>query len=400
MEEVNYQPSGNANRGRVVGYHSKPSPRELHIGGKKDTDGVKAVRNYDGLGTTFASNYCIGFEIEKTQFHRGAVKEYALFCGFETDSSCGYEAVTNILPLLPPSYWRNKVFDMFVKASKVIEDKYSPSNEKCGGHISLSVEGLSGYELREKMKPYMGMVYAMFRKRLTNRYCNGNLTLVDNNLAGRWAQQDWVNGQGFGGHEKYQVFNAKTEYAELRLPSRVTSVAQLMRRYEMMYLMVDCAMKRSSFKSFLAKAEPIVAMMYEGDMEKVGKIMTLAGHFQEYINKGVRHEDIRRYVPRILEEESEPQPEATRDLEASIMEASNAFRRHLSSQRVRSRILDADNEPEFPLYEDTEPNPQQECTQVHSEPQPIAVPYTPTELAMNAEEYHRMFLNNPENPSV
>lgn len=309
MNEIIYEPSGNANRGRVVGYHSKPAPRELHVGGKKDLDGVKAVRNYDGLGTTFASNYCIGFEIEKNQFHRGAIKEYALFCGFETDSSCGYEAVTNILPLLPPSYWRNKVFDMFVKANKVIDDKYSPSNEKCGGHISLSVDGMSGYELRNKLRPYVGLVYALFRKRLANRYCNGNITLVDNNtVRGRFSQQDWVNGEGFGGHEKYQTFNAKSDYVEFRLPSRVTSVAQMMRRYELMYLMVDCAIRKSSFKTFLKKAEPIVSMMYEGDAEKVSGIMSLAAHFQAYVNKGVRHESIRQYVPEILPEPEYQEP--------------------------------------------------------------------------------------------
>lgn len=335
MSEIIYQPSGNANRGRVVGYHCKPAPRELHIGGKKDTDGVKSARNYDGLGTSFASNYCIGFEIEKSQFHRGAVKEYALFCGFETDSSCGYEAVTNILPLLPPSYWRNKVFDMFVKANKVIDDKYSPSNEKCGGHISVSVEGMSGYQLRERMRPYMGVVYALFRNRLKNRYCNGNLTMVDNSQD-PWSssQRGWVNGEGFGGHDKYQVFNAKADYAELRIPSRVTSVAQLMRRYELMYLIVDCAIRKATFKSFLKKVEPIVAMMYEGDAEKIQNIMSLAVHFQEYINKGVRHEDIRKYVPRILDE-AEPETESI-------------------------------PEPEFLMYQDEDTT--QECTQVQIEP--------------------------------
>lgn len=309
MNEINYELTGDGHRARVCSYHCKPAPRSLHVGAKsKDLDGVKAVRNYDGLGS-YASNYCIGFEIEKNQFHRSAVREYALFCGFETDASCGYEAVTNILPLLPPSYWRNKVFDMFVKANKVIDDKYSPSNEKCGGHISLSVDGISGYELRNKLRPYVGLVYALFRKRLANRYCNGNITLVDNNtVRGRYSQQDWVNGNGFGGHDKYQTFNAKLDYVEFRLPSRVTSVAQLMRRYELMYLMVDCAMRKATFKTFLKKAEPIVAMMYEGDAEKVSGIMSLAVHFQAYVNKGVRHESIRQYVPEILPEPEYQEP--------------------------------------------------------------------------------------------
>ena len=104
-------------------------------------------RNLVQVGSDFNSRFTIGMDIEKNQLSRGAVREYELLCGFERDGSCGYEAVTNILPLLPASVWRNKVYDMMHKAQRIIEDTYSPSDKRCGGHISLGVEGIDGAEL-------------------------------------------------------------------------------------------------------------------------------------------------------------------------------------------------------------------------------------------------------------
>ena len=292
--EIVYEPTGNAERGKIHSYHSKPMPRVLSVGAKKkDVEKLKCVKDTSWAqdGSSYASNYCIGFEVEKTTFHRGAVKEYALFCGFETDSSCGYEAVTNVLPLVPPSYWRNKVFSMFVEAKQILDEEFSPSDSKCGGHISISVDGLTGWEVREKMAKYMGLIYAIYRHRLSNGYCNGNLRMTNE------GSSRWVNGNTWRCSHKYQVFNAKDEYAELRIPSRVTSVSQMMRRYELMYEMVDCAMKNSSFKTFLKRAEPILKMMYDYDATKVMKAMDLASHFQAYINKGTYHESIAMFVP-------------------------------------------------------------------------------------------------------
>jgi hypothetical protein len=71
-----------------------------------------------------------------------------LLCGFERDGSCGYEAVTNILPLLPASVWRNKVYDMMHKASRIIEDRYlSIRQASVAAIFLLAVEGMSGAEL-------------------------------------------------------------------------------------------------------------------------------------------------------------------------------------------------------------------------------------------------------------
>ena len=165
MNEIIYEPTGNAERGKIHSYHSKPLPRVLSIGAKKkDVEKLKCVKDTSWAqdGSSYSSNYCIGFEVEKSTFHRGAVKEYALFCGFETDSSCGYEAVTNVLPLVPPSYWRNKVFSMFVEAKQILDDftkiqtkikQYSTITTKSKGRqdlINASTDNLLDYLKKHK----------------------------------------------------------------------------------------------------------------------------------------------------------------------------------------------------------------------------------------------------------
>lgn len=125
-----YKITGNTSRGHVSNYHSKPSPLKLNkTMFKVDIAGLKAIEQRAAIkfdGVEFESKFTIGMEVEKNQLSRGAVKEYELFCGFERDGSCGYEAVTHILPLLPAGKWRTKSFDMMHKAEKIIDDKVQP----------------------------------------------------------------------------------------------------------------------------------------------------------------------------------------------------------------------------------------------------------------------------------
>ena len=77
---------------------------------------------------------------------------------------------------------------------------------------------------------------------------------------------------------------------EFRVPSRVTSVADLKRRYELFYVLVDSA--RQSFegnapsvRSVNAKVRSIVKLMYR-DEAKEQRIMDLAKDMQRFINTG------------------------------------------------------------------------------------------------------------------
>lgn len=275
MESIQYITTGDYNRNRVVGYHRSPSPNHLGKGAKNgDVSTLKSAekRNLIEVGNgDYDSKFTIGFEIEKNRFSRGAVTEYALFAGFERDGSCGYEAITHILPLLPKGGWRNKVFNMMYEAKRIIEDSHSPSNTSCGGHITLAVDGMSGEVVMDALRKYSGVMYALFRRRLQNGYCRSNWKMDGN----------WDRG-------RYQVCLNKGGTIEFRLPNRVSSVKQLMRRYELCYTMLDFAINRpnASFKTFLKAVTPIVSSMYGHDEVKVAEILTLSESFNKTLRTG------------------------------------------------------------------------------------------------------------------
>lgn len=284
-QEVSYGLTGDRSRGVVHSYHGKPSPRWFKKGGKKDIQGLPRKVQSVLINSDGDSKYTIGFEVEKNELHRGSVKEYELFCGFERDNSCGYEAVTNVLPLLPPSRWRMKVYDMMVKANKIIEDTHSPSDQRCGGHITVAVEGMDGEQLLAKMRPYAGILYAIWWNRLRNTYCQYNPTLLPdgrNNVA--WVDLGNWNGSW---HSKYRVALPKDDILEWRVPSRFTSVKQMMRRYELFYEVLDASVNgdgsERSFKALIRKVKPILLSMYDKDAPKVEKRIKMALQYREYI---------------------------------------------------------------------------------------------------------------------
>jgi hypothetical protein len=274
---VNFGLTNEEERGRVHSYHYKPSPLFLNkTKGRADVAGLSPKRLSQNVRVFMGdveSRFTIGFEVEKNSLHRNSVREYELFCGFEQDGSCGYEAVTHVLPLMPASKWRTKVYDMMHKAEKIIDDRYSPSDRRCGGHITIAVAGMDGDDVREAVRKFSGLLYAMFRYRLKNQYC------ADNNR---------MKEHSYDHHRKYQVALVKGNTLEFRLPSRVESVKQLMRRYELMYEMLDVAINRpnTNFKTWVDKMTPLLVATYDGDADKVEAIKSLAIKFQAYINTG------------------------------------------------------------------------------------------------------------------
>ena len=292
--EIQYTISNEYGRGSGQGYHRSPSPRDLSKGAKSsDIKNLKSAskRNLIDLGNGDTdSKFTIGMEVEKQRLSRGAVKEYPLFCGFERDSSCGYEAITNIIPLLPSGQWRNKVFNMMFQARKIIEDQYSPSSSRCGGHITLAVQGMSGAEVMKAIRKNCGIVYSLFYKRLNNGYCNGNLTMLDLNQV---SADDVMRYQ-----RRYNVCLDKGNTIEFRVVSRFQSVKQMMRRYELFYELLDFSINNpnGNHNTFLKKITPIVKSMYNGDMDKVNEKLALAKSFRTMILKNKVNRDVINYV--------------------------------------------------------------------------------------------------------
>ena len=280
---IAYNTTGNSERGHVTRYHGSPAPIDHRSGATvSDLAGLRQAdrSSLKQQGLLFIkSRYGIGFEIEKNSFNRSAVREYPLFAGFERDGSCGYEAITNILPLLPPCEWRNKVYSMFHEAERIIDDAWSPSDRRCGGHITPSVDTMTGEELMEHIAPYCGIVLSLYRLRLSNSYCNRNPNL-------KLTSDEAFNGI----HSKYNVAKVMHHGIEFRVPSRVTSVADLKRRYELFYVLVDAARQSHegnapSVRSVNAKVRSIVKLMYR-DEAKEPRNMDLAKDMQRFINTG------------------------------------------------------------------------------------------------------------------
>ena len=298
---ITYTVTGEQSRSRMNGYHRKPSVLDHSYGATEiDVKNIKSkVLNHSGVMgngtriTNYRSKYTIGFEIEKATFGRGQRKEYALIQGYERDGSCGVEAVTNILPLLPPSQWRNKIFDMVYKAKGIMDDDKSPSNVRCGGHITIGINGMDGQELNEKVRLNASILLALFRKRLKNGYVRHNLRMQP------YYDNDGVRISHFNGWDrKYQIALAKDNCLEFRVPNRITSYKQMFRRYELMYHIVDFSIEKPNgrFSTLLNKVKPIILSMYEGDTAKVDMILSLAKDFYKFVKDGTISSNIEEFI--------------------------------------------------------------------------------------------------------
>jgi hypothetical protein len=296
---ITYTTTGEQSRSRMNRYHGKPSVLDHSYGATEiDVKNIKSkVTNVGLRQANYRSNYTIGFEIEKSEFGRGTRKEYALIQGYERDGSCGVEAVTNILPLLPPSPWRNKIFDMIYKAKGIMDDERSPSNLRCGGHITIGVKnGMkcnSGQELNEKVRLNASILLALFRKRLKNGYVKHNLRMqsyTDNNGERLSHFNGW--------DRKYQIALAKNNCLEFRVPTRITSYKQMFRRYELIYQIVDFSITKPNgrFSTLLNKVKPTILSMYEGDTAKVDMILSLAKDFYKFVKDGTISSSIEEFI--------------------------------------------------------------------------------------------------------
>ena len=296
MNEINYQLTNEHSRSIVQGYHRSPSPRTHHIGAKRNdlkgmnAKGKKNIIPANVQSTDYRSKFTIGIEIEKTRIAPRRITEQNLFAGYERDSSCGVEAVTNILPLIPQSKWRNKIFNMMFEAREIIEDAYSPTDYRCGGHITVGVEGLNGQQILQATRKNMGIMYALFRYRLSNTYCDSNLMLDNTDFTER---SELCKGGG-----RYATALVKGDLVEFRLVSRFTSVEQTMRRYELMYELLDFSVNNPNVKysSFLKKIKPIIIAMYEGDVSKAEEIIELSKHFQKMLDTKLINSKVVKWV--------------------------------------------------------------------------------------------------------
>jgi hypothetical protein len=285
MRGINYNKTNERDRSRRANWHSSPYARDFTQVTRRDVAGLSR-KYYHELydGKYYKTTMGIGFEIEKLE-SPNEYQEFPLFKGYETDSSLEnspnanrpVEAITNILPLVPNSNLKNKVMDMMVEASEVLD---LPIDRVCGGHITLSAKGYSGVELKAALRPFSGLIYAIYKGRLRNGYSNADIFLNRTNRSDRG------------------VLFPKPECAEFRLPSAVPSTNAMQRRYSLFFELMDFAVNKPTARlsSFLEKCRPILMRMYSSD-SKVNEVIHLAKEFQVFINRGRVTETIRPYLP-------------------------------------------------------------------------------------------------------
>ncbi len=304
MKGIKYEIENNSERRRIYNWHDPRAPRvkDLSLGAEDfDVQKIKSKVAKLNNNRNYSSDYTLGFEVEKNSFHTTRLKEYALIRCYEKDVSCGVssgvrgvEAITNILPMIPPSIWRMKIYDMMYKARKIIDDEYSPSNYRCGGHMTIGVKGYDGAELLDRVRLNASILMACFTPRLKNTYCRYNLRMQP------FRNADGERIEHFNGWDgKYQLALVKRGgLVEFRLPNRISSYKEMIRRYELMYEIVDFSITKPDgrFSTLLRKVKPILMLMYSRDASKVSERLQWAKHFNRFVKDGTIHNSIRDFI--------------------------------------------------------------------------------------------------------
>ena len=340
---IKYQLLNERRRGRIFPYQYRncPEPRMLNrTPYKEDLSGMttkdKNKHIYRNTGE-FVSMCSIGFEVEKVGFSRECIENSELFsrCDdqvietiffnkLETDSSCGTEGVSNILPLIPKGRWRNKIFSLMKEAECIIDDRFSPSDTTCGGHTTIGVRGMTGNTLNKRIRLFSGFVMSLYKRRMSNNYCNHNLRMdVDNYYSfvsprphGEWLDRERQMRDTNRMNGKYQFCLVKPssrgqrDLIEYRVVPRFKSVKEMIRRYEFFYELVNHIIEDdnvscvdgvfvrhgNSFGKLWRKIKPIVQRMFPNDEQRVKDIYTDSKHFQRFIDSGIISNRVRKWI--------------------------------------------------------------------------------------------------------
>jgi hypothetical protein len=242
-----------------------------------DDDDDGNIRDYNsGLYYNFYGEhdaYQIGFEVEKNSIggmdSRGEwVGERPLFAGVETDGSCGVEAISHVYSLTDAG---QKWFEDHVEKSSDWLDEDCDS--RCGGHVNLSGKKVN----LDNIRRLSGLVYALYRFRLNNSYACENKNLKNDGV-------------------KYSAIRMKkSNLAEFRLVSRVQSAHQIVWRFKFFRLFAECLEGEKSFRYLLEKSRPLMREAYSCP-HKRAEIRQLAKHFNTYLNQGIIHSSIQKFI--------------------------------------------------------------------------------------------------------
>lgn len=216
FEEYHNLNNSRSNEEVINDYHESPAPSFIN----KDI---------------YTSGWFVGFEVEKSKLDNGSSDEgddvdpCRFFAGWETDSSCGVEGISNIYNIKDPQLITD------IKNASHID---SPTDISCGGHINISYKasdysdnfliddaGINKQVNSQMLKKYMGIIYAMFPQRLVRSYCNSNKKI-----------------ERFSGI-KYSPIRDCSNRIEIRLFNRVANAQTLVNRVKFLHAFLGAVEK-------------------------------------------------------------------------------------------------------------------------------------------------------------
>ena len=171
-----------------------------------------------------SAKFTVGFEIEKedsdtvSESYRdlyddtGWIKEN----DGSLDDDTGYELVSPAFNLF------DDTMDEDIKNSRMLRDLINASHSSsCGGHINLGSTIYTTEQLFEGISGFLPLLYSIYEHRLEKNYSKAKKK------------------HHYYTRDKYSAVYIKDNVVEIRLPSAVTSVANLLWRRDLMRIMID-----------------------------------------------------------------------------------------------------------------------------------------------------------------
>lgn len=192
-----------------------------------DDDQTENNASYQSLSrrdkSTDKTVWRVGFEVEKEDINACGIYYQDVYdrtgWGKENDGSLdsciGYELVSPTFDLFTND------MDNDIKDPDLITLINAKSSDNCGGHINVSSTKYSPDELFEGMSGFIPLLYSMYENRLDKSYSKAK------------KKQEY-----FYTRDKYSSFYIKNNRVEIRLPSSVKSIKNLLWRRDLMRIIM------------------------------------------------------------------------------------------------------------------------------------------------------------------
>jgi len=221
--------------------------------------------------TTNDTLFSIGFEVEKED--GDVLYDWDLddiddtdWCREEDaslDDATGFELVSPVFDLLD-----NKI-DEQLKSSNVLRDHINADvSSHCGGHINFGMKGIDGRDLFDKIQAYVPLFLTIYRHRLGNTYSQIKRKPDDYKRGGR-----------------YSAVHVKGSYIEIRVPSAVKNVNNLLWRRDLMRIIAGNLNTKplQVITAMLSPKTPLgkhLRKVYTSD-EQIHKIVSIYAQFAD-----------------------------------------------------------------------------------------------------------------------